>query len=545
MKNRSGRGRSHRTRLALRLAMALAVAAPLAVAGGTATAASPAAAPAGAAATAGTAAAHWTTQHVAPGVQVRTGTLTDTAGAPSWTVTVQAPVEAAFTGRPAWAEVGGTTWASGTTAKLRTAGFTPVETPVPWPRYSDTPHGLMGVRIRIGSYPTQQAAQNTASLVTAAGFHTAVEWTGYDADQPADVEHVRVAVIDPGTFTGSVEGTHDGNVAQRETTSSVAAELGSLVGVNGGFFITSDADGAQGLQAGLAAYDGRVQSLASGARAALVLGDGGRHNRIADLTTTATARIGDSRYAVHGVNRTPGLVRDCGQPGGSPTARPRQDLTCTEQDDLVAFTPEYRHALPAGAGTQVVVDARGRIVSVGSRGGDVTAGHTVLQGIGSAAAWLTGHAVVGAKATVRTAISDSRGRPVVLGPHDSVVSAAPTLVADGRIHIDAAAEGTVDPSDLSFGYAWANTRQPRTMAGIDGRGRLLLVTVDGRLSGGSEGFTLAEGAAFMRSLGAVEALNLDGGGSTAMAVGGRLVTHPSDATGERAVGDTVQVLPRD
>ncbi|MFD4876480.1 phosphodiester glycosidase family protein [Streptomyces sp. NPDC058420] len=45
-------------------------------------------------------------------------------------------------------------------------------------------------------------------------------------------------------------------------------------------------------------------------------------------------------------------------------------------------------------------------------------------------------------------------------------------------------------------------------------------------------------------MGAVQALNLDGGGSTAMAVDGSLVNHTSDATGERAVGDTIQVLPR-
>ncbi|MCT9933531.1 phosphodiester glycosidase family protein [Planotetraspora sp. A-T 1434] len=58
-----------------------------------------------------------------------------------------------------------------------------------------------------------------------------------------------------------------------------------------------------------------------------------------------------------------------------------------------------------------------------------------------------------------------------------------------------------------------------------------------------KGFTIAEAADFTRSLGAVQALNLDGGGSTAMAVGGQLVNNPSDATGERPVGDTIQVLP--
>ena len=46
----------------------------------------------------------------------------------------------------------------------------------------------------------------------------------------------------------------------------------------------------------------------------------------------------------------------------------------------------------------------------------------------------------------------------------------------------------------------------------------------------------------MRALGARDALNLDGGGSTAMALGTSLVTRPSDATGERPVGDAIVLL---
>ncbi|MET8145542.1 phosphodiester glycosidase family protein [Sphaerisporangium sp. NPDC005288] len=312
-------------------------------------------------------------------------------------------------------------------------------------------------------------------------------------------------------------------------------------GVTGGFFLTSGADGVQGTMAG--AYGGELTSMASGARAALILKDGGRHPRIADLTTTVTARAGRAAYAVQGLNRTPGLLRNCGRPGAAPTSEPRQDLTCTLADDLVRFTGAYGHDLPSGPGTQVVLDAKDRVVSLGARGGAVAPAQTVLQGVGAAGGWLTAHAEPGKRITVTEVVREAGGRRVELGPDDSVVSAAPTLVEDGRVHIDAVAEGTVDPADLSFGFAWANNRQPRTMAGVDGRGRLLLATVDGRLSGGSEGFTLAEGAAFMRSLGAVRAINLDGGGSTAMAVNGALVNHPSDATGERPVGDTVQVLP--
>ncbi|GGU84742.1 hypothetical protein GCM10010211_58420 [Streptomyces albospinus] len=483
------------------------------------------------------------TQQLAPGVRVRTMTLQDSAAAPYWTVTVQAPVTSRLTGAAAWAEVGSKSWADTTARRLTAYGHPPRVDSVRWPDYSDTPHGVMGLRVRVGSYPTQAAAQHAAGAIASAGFHTTVTWTGYDADKPADGEVAHVALIDPRSFTGSVQATHDGKVTQRETTSSVAAKLGSLAGINGGFFVTADADGVPGTQSGLGAYSGRLESLSAGARAALILQDGGRHNRVANVSTTVTARSGRATYQVQGVDRVPGTVRDCGRPGASPSNLPWQDVTCHESDDLVLFTPEFGAALPTGTGTQAVIGAAGQVISVGPRGGSIPAHGTVLQGIGTAGDWLTTHAKPGHPIGITKDVRDTTGRRIALGPHDSIVSAAPTLVKGGRISIDAATEGVVDPADLSFGYAWANVRQPRTMAGIDARGRLLLVTVDGRQKGGSEGFTLAEGAAFMRSLGAVQALNLDGGGSTAMAVNGRLVNNPSDATGERAVGDTIQVLP--
>ena len=66
----------------------------------------------------------------------------------------------------------------------------------------------------------------------------------------------------------------------------------------------------------------------------------------------------------------------------------------------------------------------------------------------------------------------------------------------------------------------------------------MFVTVDGRQLG-ELGLSIPETAAVARSLGMVEALNLDGGGSTALVVDDRLVSNPSDAAGERAVGDAI------
>ncbi|WP_309505290.1 phosphodiester glycosidase family protein [Streptomyces sp. KM273126] len=485
----------------------------------------------------------WTTQDVAPGVQVRSGVLSNPDAAGAWTVTVQAPAVNRLTGAATWAPLGDRDWADATAGRLRAAGFEPRLERVEWDQYSDTPRGTMGWQVRIGRYVTQAEAGTLNSAVSAVGFRTAVEWTGYDGRQSADAERIHVAVVDPARLRGTIEVSDGGDVADREKTSTVAARLGSLVGVNGGFFITSDGDGVQGTMAGLSAVHGELESMAVGSRAALILEDGGRRPRVADLSTTVTVRAGSATYAVQGINRVPGKLRNCGRPGAVPIEQPRHDTTCTLADDLVKFTPAFRAQLPTGTGVQVVLDRHGVVVSRSDRGGSVPAEGSVLQGTGAAAAWLTEHADIGRRLTVHEVVRDASGREVELGPDDSIVSAAPTLVEDGRVHIDAATEGTLDPLDLSFGFAWSNVRQPRTLAGIDRRGRLLLVTVDGRRPGVSEGFTLAEAAEFMRSLGAVQALNLDGGGSTAMAVNGALANTTSDATGERAVGDTIQVLP--
>jgi exopolysaccharide biosynthesis protein len=47
----------------------------------------------------------------------------------------------------------------------------------------------------------------------------------------------------------------------------------------------------------------------------------------------------------------------------------------------------------------------------------------------------------------------------------------------------------------------------------------------------------------MKALGAEEAVNLDGGSSTTVTVGPALVSRPSDATGERPIGDAIIILP--
>jgi hypothetical protein len=85
-------------------------------------------------------------------------------------------------------------------------------------------------------------------------------------------------------------------------------------------------------------------------------------------------------------------------------------------------------------------------------------------------------------------------------------------------------------------------RQPRTGIGVTSDGQILLVVVDGRQPRWSLGPTIGEFALIMRDLGAMTALNLDGGGSSEMVVEGEIVNRPSDGR-ERAISNAVLVLP--
>jgi Phosphodiester glycosidase len=110
-------------------------------------------------------------------------------------------------------------------------------------------------------------------------------------------------------------------------------------------------------------------------------------------------------------------------------------------------------------------------------------------------------------------------------PRGDLLQAGPLLVAGGEVAYDAdrddegfrAAAHQFDP-DPTAG------RHPRAAIGL-ADGRILAVACDGR-SAREAGLTLTELARMMAALGCREALNLDGGGSTALISGGRLQNFP-------------------
>ena len=117
---------------------------------------------------------------------------------------------------------------------------------------------------------------------------------------------------------------------------------------------------------------------------------------------------------------------------------------------------------------------------------------------------------------------------------EQIVGAGPRLVENGAVHVTAAEEQF--PGDIRYG------RAPRSAVGVTKTGRIVFAVVDGRQED-SHGLTLTEFAQLLVKFGVQNAINLDGGGSSALYADGDVVNSPSDGQ-ERAVGSALILQKR-
>ncbi len=406
----------------------------------------------------------------------------------------------------------------------------------------DPERGPLGYLVRIGRFSTETQAVTLRTQLTEAGYSgLRVVFTPEDGGRTTGPWVVNVLEIDPALYAGTVAPALATDIIPgREPLSVLAARRGALGSLNGGYFVIGAANGTDGDLAGSSLLEGELVSEAVDGRTSLILpdfsGEGAFVSALSDqLTVTATD---GARRELDGLNRAPGLIRGCGGSGGDlPTERPKHDFTCTDESELIRYTSIFGAETPSGLGAEAVLDADGEVLELReTRGGPIPAGGSVLAGTGDAAEWLRAHARPGARVATAVELSTERG-PFAPGPQAGVVNGGPRLTRGGLTDIPAFAEGFHWPENPEFFYRFGLRRNPRTMAGVTADGRLLLVTVDGRAPGHSVGASFLESAGIMRALGAADAVNLDGGGSTAMTVGSELVTRPSDTTGERPIAD--------
>lgn len=348
--------------------------------------------------------------------------------------------------------------------------------------------------------------------------------------------------IDRGQLAGRVSAVlSNGRVPGTETTSSMARRTGAAAGVNGGFFVSRGVGGGDPVGA-LAVGESLVSESTDGRAALLLPRAAGTPAQVAPLRFRGRAMVGASSRSVDGVDRVPGRIPACGGRGGDrPTQRPRHHLVCGDPSELVMLSPRFGAATPGGPPRVELVIRGGQVVArrVGV-GTPIPSDGYVLSATGTAGRFLRAAGSPGALASTSTQLL--RGdTPVSLTDHEAVVGGGPRLLRDGRVAVRGGPEGFT--ADRALRQGFTGGRNPRTLAGVTAGGGVLLVTVDGRRPRYSVGVTLREAARLMRSLGARDALNLDGGGSSTMVVRGKVVNRPSDPTGERRVGDGIFVLP--
>lgn len=354
---------------------------------------------------------------------------------------------------------------------------------------------------------------------------------------------VHVLEFDPDAFNGTMQpALAAGAVARKATVAEMAAAHGAIAGVNAGFFVvgTQDdelsGDGITGEPAGVTVVDGELLSEAIRGRTTLTWNTADAHSlRFPSVATELSARSGSQELVLDGINRAPGLIRNCGGTDDEPGDQPRHDVTCTDADELIWYTDAFGRDTLGGEGLEAVIDAAGRIRELRVPGGAIPSGGAVLAATGNAVAQLQALAVGEALSLDAAVIADGLR---IASPDLAMLNAGPRLLRDGSADLTDVEGGFQHPGDPTFGAAWVSSPQPRSFVGRMASGRVLFVVVDGRQPDWSVGVALEDAVELMAHLGAVDAMNLDGGGSSTLVVNGLVVNQPSDGS-PRAVSDAV------
>lgn len=404
----------------------------------------------------------------------------------------------------------------------------------------------LGYVVRIGPFQEESQAKIIKDELVSKGFKDSkVVFTDEDGEATTGPWTVNVFEINPNTFKGKITPViaHD-NIPEKETLTSMSKRFNAIGGINGGYFVMGSKDGTEGDLAGVSMIEGKLLSEAVNGRSSFILNEKNKASISTVHTEIYLTTSDGDKIEIDGLNRTPGLIRGCGGVGDDETNQPKHDFTCTDTSELIEYSSRFGTKTPSGKGAEAVINNTGKVTDIrDSRGGTIPFGSTVLAGTGEGADWIKEYltTVENVEVKKQTIAKDSN---FSIRKGTGIINGGPRLLQNGQINIPAAAEGFHHPDNPEFYYQFGHRRHPRTVAGIKSDGTILLVTIDGRKPGYSVGANFKESAQLLKSLGAVDAINLDGGGSTTMTVNQKIVNSPSDSTGERPVGDGILLLPR-
>ncbi|KAB2336762.1 copper amine oxidase [Cytobacillus depressus] len=173
------------------------------------------------------------------------------------------------------------------------------------------------------------------------------------------------------------------------------------------------------------------------------------------------------------------------------------------------FTSKWGKVLGFNYGTNIVV-ANGVVTKI-SNGGDVSIppNGNVISLHGSEK-YLASRFTIGMKVEYKVSFSNNHGNEVDWSDVVTAVGAGPSLVKDGKVIVDAASEGFTEAKILKQSLS-------RSAIGVTSQGDILLMNAT---------TTIQKLAQVMQSLGAVQAMNLDGGASSGLYLNGQYLVKP-------------------
>lgn len=315
-----------------------------------------------------------------------------------------------------------------------------------------------------------------------------------------------------------------------EPTSAIAIRHGAVAAINAGFFRLDKSEFA-GDASGALVIDGELLSESSLDRIALVLGSADSTLFAAFDHVKVFPRFYHHSLTVPELN---GINRE------------------RKRGEAIIYSPQFGQTTPRGSGSTALIlesceRGRCRRFAVSEGNGNTTIPRNGYVIVLNPLENVTHKDFIANLRRLTVAAKRDRifeVAPAVLstewyarlGKGIYIVAGVPQLIKNGKIHITWEQEKAA--------RSFVEMRHPRTAVAKLKDGKFLMITVDGRQPGGSVGMNLYELADYLLSLGAIDAMNLDGGGSTTMFLDGRVVNTPSDREGERKVGDAILVTLR-
>ena len=323
---------------------------------------------------------------------------------------------------------------------------------------------------------------------------------------------IKVLKVDPASPLTLDLGLSNGVLPERETTRSIAGRHNALAAVNASFGLS------WGRPLGVFAEDGSLKAtpIAEGGAFAMDKSETVAHIGHPDVSIAVRNRQTDAKWFIKDWNdQYPNRDRISGYTAAGGEVVPPPRYSCA-----VRLQPKTRmHWGRNDIGLwrrYVIAQKRCGEERLALRGGIVLAAAEDSKGAEKIKLARRGQTV-------------DMGWSVGWAGVMDVLGGSPVMMDEGQV--------IIEPCD-----AYVCKRHPRTGVGVTAGGDILLVTADGRQEG-SNGLTIVQFAFLMKWLGAMEAINLDGGGSTTMVLKDKIINVPSDPSGERAVSSALLVLP--